>query len=69
MSANKFISYILCNKGIIVNLYKLHFSSSHFSLQPNKRNFHPPTFPPLQPHMRGKTKYFIFSHFLTPSIK
>ena len=65
MSTNKSISYLLCNKGRIVNLYKLHFLSSHFSFQPNKRVFHPPTFPSLQPHthIRGKTKYFISSHF------
>ena len=44
MSTNKYISYILCNKGIIVNLYKLHFPSFHFSLQPNKIVFHPLTF-------------------------
>ena len=50
MSTNKSISYLLCNKGIIVNLYKLYFSSFHFSLQSNKRVFHPPTFPPLQPN-------------------
>ena len=50
MSTNKSISYILCNKGIIVNLYKLHFPSSHFSLQSNKKVFHPSTFPPLQPN-------------------
>ena len=49
MSTNKSISYILCNNGIIVNLYKLHFSSFPFSLQPNKRVFHPFIFPPLQP--------------------
>ena len=47
MSTNKFISYPLCNKGIIVNLYKLHFLSSHFSFQPNKRVFHPSIFPSL----------------------
>ena len=50
MSVNKSVSYILYNNDIIVNLYKLHFSSSHFSLLPNKKNFHPPTFPPLQPN-------------------
>ena len=50
MSTNKSISYILCNKGIIVNLYKLHFPSFLFFLQPNKRVFHPPTFPPFQPN-------------------
>ena len=58
MSINKSISYILCNKGIIVNLYKLHFPSFHFSLQPNKRVFHLSTFPPLQPNTQeGKTKW------------
>ena len=51
MSINKFISYILYNKGIIVNLHKLHFLSFYFSLQPNKRVFHPPTFPSLQPNI------------------
>ena len=59
MSTNKFISYLLCNKGIIVNLYKLHFLSSHFSFQPNKRVFHPPTFPSLQPNThKGKLNNF-----------
>ena len=78
---NKSISYLLCNKGIIVNLYKLHFSSFHFSLQPNKRVFHFPTFPPLQPNTQeGKLNIFHpstfpFSHnfpssyFSTPSTK
>ena len=50
MSINKITSNILCNKGIIVNLYKLYFPSFHFSFQPNKRVFHSPTFPPLQPN-------------------
>ena len=50
MSTNKSISYLLYNKGIIVNLYKLHFLSSHFSFQPNKRVFHPSTFPSLKPN-------------------
>ena len=54
MSTNKSIFYILCNKGIIVNLYKLYFSSFHFSLQPNKRVFHPPTFSPLQPNTQER---------------
>ena len=59
MNTNKSISYILCNKGIIVNLYKLYFSSFSFSLQPNKRVFHPPTFPPLQPNTQeGKLNIF-----------
>ena len=73
MSANKFIFYILCNKGIIVNLYKLHFSSFPFSLQPNKKVFHPPTFPPLQLNTQeGKPNIFYpptnfpSSHFSTP---
>ena len=51
MSTNKSISYILINKNIIVNLYKLHFLSSHFSLQLNKKVFHPLTFSPLQPNI------------------
>ena len=50
MGVNISIYYILYNKDIIVNLYKLHFPSSPFSLQPNKNFFHPPTFPPLQPN-------------------
>ena len=50
MSTNKSISYILCNKDIIVNLYKLHFPSFHFSFQPNKRVFHSLTFPSLKPN-------------------
>ena len=59
MSINKSISYILCNKGIIVNLNKLYFPSFHFSLQPNKRVFHTLTFPPLQPNTQeGKLNIF-----------
>ena len=59
ISINKFISYILCNKGIIVNLYKLHFPSSSFSLQPNKKVFHPPNFPLPQPNTQeGKLNIF-----------
>ena len=75
MSTNKSISYLLYNKGIIVNLYKLHFPSFPFSIQPNKRVFHSLTFPPLQPNTQeGKLKIFyplIFpsSHFSTPLIK
>ena len=46
-----FLTFLLLyNKDIIVNLYKLHFPSSHFSLQPNKKVFYPPTFPLLQPN-------------------
>ena len=59
MSINKSISYILCNKGIIINLYKLHFPSFPFFLQPNKRVFHLPTFPLLQPNTQeGKPNIF-----------
>ena len=39
---------LLYNKDIIVNVYKLHFPSFPFSLQPNKKVFHPPTFPLFQ---------------------
>ena len=53
MRLNKVVSYILCNKDIIVNLYKLHFLSSHFSLNQTKvfstlSFFHPSN----QTHMR-----------------
>ena len=59
MSINKSIFYQLCKKGLIVNLYKLLFLSSHFSFQPNKRVFHPPTFPSLQPNTHeGKLNIF-----------
>ena len=57
MSINKSIFYQLCNKGIMVNLYKLLFLSFHFSFQPNKRVFHPPTFSSLQTH-EGKLNIF-----------
>ena len=81
MSTNKSISYLLCNKGIIINLYKLYFLSSHFSFQPNKRVFHPPTFPSLQPNThKGKLNIFhpptfpsfynfLSFHFSTPLTK
>ena len=76
MSVNISISYILYNKDIIVNLYKLHFPSSPFSLQPNKKVFHPLTFPPLQPNTHeGKPNFFYpltnfpSSHFSTPPTK
>ena len=59
MSINKSIFYQLCNKGIMVNLYKLLFLSSHFSFQPNKRVFHPSTFSFLQPNTyEGKLNIF-----------
>ena len=53
---------LLYNKDIIVNLYKLYFPSSHFSLQQNKKAFHPPTFPTLQPntHERKPNTYDYF---------
>ena len=64
MSTNKSFSYILCDKGIIVNLYKLHFPSFPFSLQPNKRVFHPPTFSPFQPNTQeGKLNIFYLLTF------
>ena len=50
MSINKSIFYELCNKDIMVNLYKLLFLSFHFSFQLNKRVFHAPTFPSFQPN-------------------
>ena len=76
MRINKFISYILCNKGIIINLHKLHFLSFpffsptkqksflsfHFSTPPTKHNiFHSLTF--LSSHN------FSSSHFSTPPSK
>ena len=72
MSANKSILYLLCNKGIIVNLYKPYFLSSHFSFQPNKRVINRLTFPSLQPNTHeGKLNIFYpptnfpSSHFST----
>ena len=75
MSVNISISYILYNKDIIVNLYKLHFPSSHFSLQPKKKVFHPPIFPPLQPNTHEEKPNLFYpltfpsSHFSTPPTK
>ena len=81
MSTNKSIFYLLCNKGIIVNLYKLHFLSSPFSFQPNKRVFHPLTFSSLQPNTHERklnifhpptfssSHNFSSSHFSTPPTK
>ena len=76
MSTNKSISYLLCNKSIIVNLYKLHFLSFHFSFQPNKRVFYPPTFPSLQPNTHERKLNIFYpptnfpsSHFSTPPTK
>ena len=65
MRVNISISYILYNKDIIVNLYKLHFLSSPFSLQPNKNVFHP-IFPPFQPNTHeGKPNLFYPPIFLS----
>ena len=59
---NPFTFPLLYNKDIKVNLYKLHFPSSPFSFQPNKKNFppyfpllifHPPYFHPNQTHPQG----------------
>ena len=76
MSVNISISYILYNKDIIVNLYKLHFSPSPFSLKPNKNVFHPPTFPPFQlnTHEENSNIFYLstnfpYSHFSTPPTK
>ena len=64
MNINKFISYLLCNKGIIVNLYKLYFPSFLFSLLPNKRVFHSLIFSPFQPNTQeGKVNIFYRSTF------
>ena len=80
-STNKSISYILYNNYIIVNLYKLHFLSFPFFLQPNKRFFHPPTFLPFQPNTQERkpnifyppifpsSHNFSSSHFSTPPTK
>ena len=52
----------------MVNLYQLYFSSSHFLSQPNKKVFHPSTFPLLKPNTNeGKINLFYsltfpFSH-------
>ena len=49
----------------MVNLYQLYFSPSHFSSQPNKKVFHPSTFPPLQPNTnKGKLNFFYPPTFL-----
>ena len=63
MSIKKIISYILCNKGIRVNLYKLPFPFSHFSLQPNKRVFHLSTFSPPNLLTFLSSLHFLSSHF------
>ena len=61
---------------MIVNLYKLHFPFSYFSLQPNKKVFYSPIFPPLRPNIHeGKPNIFYpptnfpSSHSSTPPTK
>ena len=73
--------FVLFNRDIIVNLYLLYFSSSHFSSQSNKRVFHPSTFPFLQPNTHEKklnifypptflsSHNFLSFHFSTPPSK
>ena len=81
MSVNISISYILYNKDIIVNLYKLHFSCSLFLSNQTKKFstlslFHPSN----QIHMRENQIFsilplfhpltnFLSSYFSTPSTK
>ena len=50
----------------MVNLYQLYFSSSHFLSQPNKKVFHPSTFPPFQPNTNER-KLNLFYHPTFPS--
>ena len=60
---------VFCYKNdIIVNSYKLHFPSSHFSLQLNKKVFHPPTFPLLQPNTHEENQNFFILSIFHPSI-
>ena len=67
---------LLYNKDIIVNLYKLYFPSSTFSLKSNKKFFHPSN----QTHIRENQIFsipllfhpptnFLSSYFSTPPIK
>ena len=49
-ATNRVLTNIIFNKDIWVNLYKLHFLSSYFSFQSNKKVFHPSTFPSFQPN-------------------
>ena len=59
MRINKFISYILCKKSIIVNLHKLHFPSFPFFSSTKQKSFLSSYFftPPTK-HIRGKTTIF-----------
>ena len=48
----------------MVNLYQLYFSSAHFLSQPNKKVFHPSTFPLFQPNTNeGKLNLFYHPTF------
>ena len=58
---------LLYNKDIIVNVYKLHFPSSPFSLQPNKKVFYPPLFHSSnQTHMRENQIFSIIPLIFHP---
>ena len=69
MRINKFISYILCNKGIIINLHKLHFPSFPFFSPTKQKSFLSSHFSTLPTkHIRGKTTiFFILSFFHPPT--
>ena len=57
-----FLFYLM--RDIIVNLYQLHFSSSHFSSQPNKLVFNLSTFPSSQSNTNErKLKSLLSFHF------
>ena len=47
---NVLLFVYIFNKDIMVNLYQLYFTSSHFLSQSNKKVFNPYTFPSLQPN-------------------
>ena len=61
--------FVLSNRDMLINLYKLHFPSSHFSSQSNKRFFQPFSFHPFNLHIWGKTKSFLSSNFFISTIK
>ena len=72
MSTKKIIYYILRNKSIRINLYKLHFYPPTFFLNQTKELFIPPTFPPLQPNTHNEKLNFsiiplfhLFTNFLS----
>ena len=66
---------LLYNKNIIVNLFKLHFSSSPFFFQLNKKVFHPLLLHPSnQTHIRENPLFhpptnFPSFYFFTPPTK